>query len=111
MLACTRLSNKHVVPFIGVYSTPEHPLALVFEFMEHLNLGEYLRNNRDAGKLGLVRLSPLPQPLAIVLVSRHQLLAIARAMMEMHNLNVVHGNLEIVRTFLFIRFGYALTFV
>jgi len=79
--------------------------------MEHLNLGEYLRNNRDAGKLGLVRLSFLSPPLAIILVSRHQLLAVARAMMDIHNLNVIHGNLEIVRTLPSLHFGYALTFI
>ena len=42
------------MPFIGVYSTPKHPLALVFEFMDHLNLGEYLRNNEDIGRHELV---------------------------------------------------------
>ena len=47
-----------MVPFIGVYSTPEHPFSLVFEFMKHLNLGEYLRNNRGVGKLELVCFRP-----------------------------------------------------
>ena len=42
------------MPFIGVYSTPKHPLALVFEFMDHLNLGEYLRNNEDIDRHELV---------------------------------------------------------
>ena len=102
----TLLSNKHLVPFIGVYSTPEHPFALVFEFMEHLNLREYLRNNRDVGKLELVRFHPrfflLP-----VSVPRYQLLGIARAMKDMHSLNVIHGNLETVRTFLCVHFDRA----
>ena len=51
---CTRLSGQRVVPFIGVYSTQEHPLALVFEFMGHLNLREYLRNNHDVERRELV---------------------------------------------------------
>jgi len=58
----TRLSGQRVVPFIGVYSTQEHPLALVFEFMQHLNLGEYLRNNRSVSRLDLVRPPSSSQP-------------------------------------------------
>ena len=54
---CSRLSgtDKHFVPFIAVYSTPEHPFGLVFGFMEHLNLRDYLRNNPDTPRLKLVR--------------------------------------------------------
>ena len=101
---CTRLSDKYIVPFIGIYSTLEHPFALVFEFMEHRNLREYLRNNRDAGRVELVR-SSLPSHPVDDLVSRHQLLGIARAIKAMHNINVIHGNLGIVRTFLCPRFS------
>ena len=43
-----------MVPFIGIYSSPEHPSALIFEFMEQLNLREYLRNNRGVRRLELV---------------------------------------------------------
>lgn len=42
------------MPFIGIYSSPEHPSALIFEFMDHLDLGVYLRNNKDVGRLELV---------------------------------------------------------
>ena len=54
---CNRLNGggKHFVPFIAIYSTPKHPFGLVFESMEHLNLGEYLRNNPDIPRLMLVR--------------------------------------------------------
>ena len=55
VFACSRLNGGNIVPFIGVYSTPEHPLALVFEFMGHLNLREYLRSNVDVGRCKLVR--------------------------------------------------------
>ena len=54
-LACSRLKDQSFVPFIGVYSTPKHPLALVFEFMEHSNLRKYLRNNKDVRRRELVR--------------------------------------------------------
>lgn len=55
---CSHLSStgRPFVPFIAVYSTPEHPFGLVFEFMEHLDLGNYLRDNPDIPRLGLVRL-------------------------------------------------------
>ena len=55
VLACSRLNEEDVVPFIGLYSTLKHPLALVFEFMDHLNLREYLRSDLDAGRRELVR--------------------------------------------------------
>ena len=42
------------MPFIGIYSTPEYPLALVFEFMGHMNLREYLRDKNDISRLELV---------------------------------------------------------
>jgi len=54
ILACSRLMHPNVVPFIGVYSTPEHPLGLVFEYMEHDNIKEYLRSNKDVGRRELV---------------------------------------------------------
>ena len=31
-LGCNRLQGPHIVPFIGVYSIYEHPMALVFKF-------------------------------------------------------------------------------
>lgn len=55
ILACSRLVHPNVVPFIGVYSTPEHPLGLVFEYMEHDNIKEYLRSGKDIGRRELVR--------------------------------------------------------
>lgn len=53
--ACSCLRSQNIVPFIGMYSTPKHPLALVFELMDHLNLRDYLRNNGNVGRLELVR--------------------------------------------------------
>ena len=54
-LACSCLKDESIAPFIGVFSTPEYPLALVFDFMAHLNLREYLRNHEGAGRSKLVR--------------------------------------------------------
>lgn len=55
-LACSHLEGGNVVPFIGVYSIRKRPLALVLKFMDHLNLGEYLSNNKIVGKRELVPL-------------------------------------------------------
>ena len=100
-----------MVPFIGVYSAREHPFALVFWFMEHLNLRDYLKNHRDIGKLELVRFSSSSRPRSTVLVSRHQLFEVACVLKDMHSIDAVHGNLKIVWTFLFPYFYHALTFV
>ena len=47
-----------VVPFVGVYSTEEHPFGLIYEYMDGLDLKQYLRNEPNARKLKLV-LNPL----------------------------------------------------
>ena len=53
---CSHLNdNKCFVSFIGIYSTQDHPFALVFEFMDRLSLRGYLRDNQDIGRLELVR--------------------------------------------------------
>ena len=56
-MTCSYLNDndRSFVSFIGVYSTQDHPFALVFKFMEHLNLRGYLRDNQDIGRLDLVR--------------------------------------------------------
>ena len=69
MSACSRLRGPNIVPFIGIYSTPEHLSALVFEFMHHLDLREYLRNNKDVERLELVG-SIISHPLFAISTSR-----------------------------------------
>jgi len=48
-------SDNIFLSFAGVYSTHEHPFALVFELMDQLNLKTYLKNNQDIRRLKLVR--------------------------------------------------------
>ncbi|KAF9647760.1 kinase-like protein [Thelephora ganbajun] len=74
-LVASRLKHQNVVPFIGAYSTPEHPLALVFDFMEHLNLKAYLGSNMNAKRLELLS-------------------DIAHGVEYIHKLNVVHGDIK-----------------
>ena len=48
-----------VVPIVGVYSTEAHPFGLVYEYMDGLDLRQFLRNKPNAGRLKLV-LTPIP---------------------------------------------------
>lgn len=43
-----------VVPLVGVYSTEAHPLGLIYEYMECLDLREYLRSGPNVERLKLV---------------------------------------------------------
>jgi serine/threonine protein kinase len=53
---CGLLRHRDVnaVPSIGVFSTETHPFALVYEFMDGLDLKQYLRNEPNARRLELV---------------------------------------------------------
>ena len=43
-----------VVPLVGVYSTEAHPFGLVYEYMDGLDLRQYLRNEHGVDRLNLV---------------------------------------------------------
>jgi serine/threonine protein kinase len=49
-----KLSHPNVVPFLGVYSAPGHPFALVYEMMENMDLGQYLAQHPNVSRLKLV---------------------------------------------------------
>ena len=53
---CSILHRRDVnaVPFVGVYSTETHPFALVYEYMDGLDLEQYLRSESNAKRLELV---------------------------------------------------------
>ena len=57
----TLLHHKgvNVAPLMGVYSTDAHPFGLVYEYMDGLNLKQYLMNEPNVGGLKLV-LIPIP---------------------------------------------------
>ncbi|KAF9784473.1 kinase-like domain-containing protein [Thelephora terrestris] len=74
-LVCSRLSHRHIVSFVGIYSTTTHPLSLVFKFAGHLDLRRYLKSHPTAKRLEL-------------------LTGIARGLDHMHDLNIAHGRLE-----------------
>ncbi|KAF9778003.1 kinase-like domain-containing protein [Thelephora terrestris] len=70
------IDDRSFAPFFGIYSSEEHPFALVFEIMEHRNLGEYLRNNKDVRRID-------------------SLLQVARGLQVMHRHGIAHGNIKI----------------
>ena len=41
---------RNIVPFTAAYRTKQHPVALVFDFMEQFNLSKYIRNRPHAKK-------------------------------------------------------------
>jgi serine/threonine protein kinase len=57
-----RHGGVDVVPLVGVYSTDTHPLVLVYEYADNLDLRQYLRNEPNVRRLDLVRI-PTPSPL------------------------------------------------
>ena len=54
----TQLSHPNIVPFLGVYSTPTHPLAILYEMMDNLDLGHYLVQHQNVSRLKLVSTFP-----------------------------------------------------
>jgi len=50
-----------VVPLVGVYSTETHPFGFVYEYMDGLDLKQYLRNKHGVDRLNLVRI-PIHPP-------------------------------------------------
>ena len=58
-----RHGDVGAVPLVGVYSTEKHPFGLVYEYMDNLDLRQYLKNEPNAGRLELVLIpSPSPPP-------------------------------------------------
>ena len=53
---CSLLHNEDAVqvPLVGVYSTEAHSFGLVYEYMDGLDLKQYLRNNPNVGRVKLV---------------------------------------------------------
>ncbi|KAF9641890.1 hypothetical protein BDM02DRAFT_3273656 [Thelephora ganbajun] len=51
--ACILLSRTDV-SLVGVYSTHTHPFGLIYEYMDNLDLRQYLRNEPYVGRLKLV---------------------------------------------------------
>lgn len=57
------LRDADVVPLVGVYSTDTHPFGLVYEYMDGLDVRQYLRNKPHVGRLELVRVFNPAYPL------------------------------------------------
>ena len=57
--ACSLLHLKGagVVPFVGTYSTEEHPFGLIYEYMDGLDLNQCLRSQSHVCRLKLVHAS------------------------------------------------------
>ena len=49
----SQLSHPNIVPFLGVYSTPSHPFALIYAVMDNHDLGLYLAGHLNVSRLRL----------------------------------------------------------
>ncbi|KAF9644639.1 kinase-like protein [Thelephora ganbajun] len=58
-----------------MYSTETHPFGLIYEYMDGLDLGQYLRNEPNVGRLEL-------------------LADIVRHLNRLHDLGIVHGDVR-----------------
>lgn len=47
-----RIEHPNIVPFIGISETP--PLEIVYDWMEHGKITEYVRGHPGADRIGLV---------------------------------------------------------
>jgi serine/threonine protein kinase len=69
---CNLLRHRGVdiVPLVGVCLTETHPLVLVYEYADNLDLRHYVRNEPNVRRLDLVRTPtytpPLYQPLMLL---------------------------------------------
>ncbi|KAF9644623.1 kinase-like protein [Thelephora ganbajun] len=74
---CSFLNHRDVgaVSLVGVYSIEAHPFGLVYEYMDGLDLKQYLRNEPNVERLKL-------------------LTDIARCLNRLHDLGIVHGDLQ-----------------
>lgn len=88
-----------MVPLVGVFSTREHPFGLVYEYMDGLDLTQYLKNAYDVDRLNLVLLLCIHPP--AVQKPSHlsclQVAQIARDLSRIHSLGIAHRGLQMVR--------------
>ncbi|KAF9793044.1 kinase-like domain-containing protein [Thelephora terrestris] len=74
--ASSKLSHPNFVPFLGVYSTPTHPFALIYEMMVNVDISRHLAQHPGISRLKL-------------------LIEISRALEHMHRLDITHRNIKL----------------
>ena len=95
---CSLLCNRDVgvAMFVGAYSTEAHPFGLIYEYMDGLDLKQYLTNEPYVGKLKLVQFPFHAFPHQSSDTSWQQLADIAQDLDRMHDFGIVHGGLKTV---------------
>lgn len=87
---------------MGVFSTREHPFCLVYEYMDGLDVGQYLKNAHNTRRMNLVILLHIHPP--TICESSHllyfQVADIAQDLSRMHSMGIAHGCLQMVHPFL-----------
>ena len=85
------LTHPNIVALLGVTADP---LQLVSDRMPGGNLVEYIANNPNADRLGLVSVPPLPCADSL---PHRQLSDVAEGLNYLHHCSVIHGDLKGVR--------------
>ena len=65
-IICKHLSHPNIVPFVGVYASPDHPFQLVFERMAGGGLMQYLKERPNANRIRLVCSLTSPHPNSLI---------------------------------------------
>ena len=68
--ACSLLPPTDTL-LVGVYSTETHPFGLIYEYMDNLDLKQYLKSEPNVGRLNLVSVS------SDILHAKHPLLTLS----------------------------------
>jgi len=62
---CTILPRADVL-LVAAYSTEVHPFGLVYEYMEGMDLRQYIQTKPNVGRLGLVFITSPTRSLSVV---------------------------------------------
>ena len=57
------------VSFVGVYSTETHPFGLVYEYMDGMDLRQYIQKEPNVGRLRLVLILSPTLSLSVILLT------------------------------------------
>lgn len=61
-----RDSDVGIVPLVGVYTTNSHPFGLIYKYMGHYDVRQYLKNEPNVDRVKLVPVPLHPVSLSVI---------------------------------------------